>query len=234
MRKIFGAARRAFTIVEIIVVVGIGTVVFGLILGAFIETQREADRLLMEQELHREGLVIGRMVERIIRFRLPAGELASGGAGQDAAAGGETTATAAKTVAPQVSKTDKFTAGELTVLSLALGTSAEEILCGISNGTSAGSRHVMLKNTSAEGEGGRSKPLGSNTDRYQSEISFRYASEFKGTDAVWKADASATPRLVEFAVRVWPNRPTFKNFADAKDGSGRNLGFTFTSAVAVP
>lgn len=79
----------------------------------------------------------------------------------------------------------------------------------------------------------RTRNLGSRADTFLSRVSFRYASEFDGLNAKWTTQTLQAPKLIEYTVRVWPNRPESLQFSKRKSPSGLSAGFELTSAVEV-
>jgi hypothetical protein len=86
--KCYRAKKAGFTIIEAITSVGISSVVFGLVLTAFVATQKTSDRFTEEQMLRQESLLVAQQIERVLRFRVSPSELAEGGAGQASPAAG--------------------------------------------------------------------------------------------------------------------------------------------------
>ena len=124
----------------------------------------------------------------------------------------------------------------LQIASLARAKSGDGPVVSITNTTGDTPRHVEMtwtKPGAAATDQAPRRKLGPNSDKFYSDISFRYAESFDGLEPRWTASAKS-PRLVEYTVRVWPARPEFKRFEDARDKDGRPLGYTLTSAVRLP
>jgi hypothetical protein len=142
-------------------------------------------------------------------------------------------------ISQPISGAEKFESDELVVYSLASGPDPGRIVTAIRNSLAGNGNAVRayLEQSPAGNEfspGARRKSLGSFSDKVSCQVSFRYASEFKKTDAVWQRSAKANaPKLVEYTVRVWPSRLNVANFEDARDADGRRLAFQMTSAVAI-
>jgi hypothetical protein len=115
------------TVVELAVVIALGTVVFGLILGALVQTSRASQDLVVRQQMRQEAMLIAQSVEKVLRFRVDGGDLvvaeASAGAAPESSAGKSTvprsleetlrtTASAARASTPAPARTP--TAAELT------------------------------------------------------------------------------------------------------------------------
>lgn len=293
--------RAGLTLVELAVVLGIGTMVFGLVLAALIQTSRASDDLISRQQMRQEALLIGQSVEKMLRFRVDGDQLAfaapaggRGGAQPPGAAGGETTGTTAsstlpaslqetllttgtapvaETTAPAPARTptpDELTSvpatirplmmpttgtasarpnpapgelyapDELTVYSPGGKSGRERPLASVRNsrGLPEETKHVFLERfaVGADREPGASRveKLGVSPDRFQSQVSFRYASEFDGLNARWKAKSAQVPRVIEYTVRVWPVGAG-GDFASARDRqTGRPVGFEYAGGVKLP
>lgn len=257
MNARFAVARRrsGMTIVELSVVVAIGVVVFGMILQAMTDTDRASREVVMHQTLRQEALTIGRGIEREIRYRVDSSDLEtqaflSGGAGQDSAAGGETTAPAvvagptppapaqpAPAIAPKPSA-DAFTAEALRFNSLrrkqpagqhTVTLTTTQDATGVRHVTTVASETGLAPDADAAGD-----KLGDNPDIIQSEVSFRYAADYDGVSAKWVESVGTAPRLIEYTVRVWPKLDKYKTFVDAKADKGSAAAFEYTSAVVLP
>lgn len=300
------SSRRAVTLIEALVVIAVGSVVFGMILYAMTSTGKATDRAVASQQMSQEALAISRNVERIMRFRVAPSNLvqempARGGAGAPTAAGGGATipesvkpvlaagtdaassataadrvtsgaapkpAVPAKKLPPSVQPimtsgtaeggadtesttptahpaaasatappdTDRFDVSSLRIVSLARHATGEGPVVTIDNSAGDKPRHVgttWLQPGAAATDETPRKVLGANADKFCSDISFRYADSFDGLEPRWVTSSKA-PRLVEYTVRVWPARPEYKTFEDARDKDGRAIGFTLTSAVRLP
>jgi len=142
-------------------------------------------------------------------------------------------------VGAPISGSEKFGPDELVVYSLSSGPDSTRVLTAIRNsrlGTGNVVRPYLEQAPVGQifAPGSRQKSFGSFSDKINCQISFRYAEEFKQTDAVWTRNAKASvPRLVEYTVRVWPVRLNASNYEDARDADGRPAGFQLTSAVAL-
>lgn len=289
-----------YTLMEGVVVTAIGTLVFGLVLAAFIHTARSSEELMAGQQMRQEALLIGQGIEKVLRYRVDADQIAlvppaareeRGGAGASTpAAGGVTTSSAARTTVPRslegtlpttatatpapapaartptaaeltsVPATIKplltttgtaalerpvpgpgehYRADELAVYSLSGGPRTEQLRTLIRNsrGLPGEARHAYLERTAPgdTGEGGeaRIERLGGHPDRFQSSVSFRYATDFDGLNARWRKQSERVPRLVEYTVRVWPVG-SGSDFDSARDAQGRPAGFQYTGAVRLP
>jgi type II secretory pathway pseudopilin PulG len=62
---------RGFTIVEALVVVAGSAIVLGLLLDVFIETTRQSEMVVENQNARQEAIIIAQRVEKVMRFRLP-------------------------------------------------------------------------------------------------------------------------------------------------------------------
>lgn len=313
----------AYSLVEAMVALGVGTLVFGLIVATLITTQRAGDRLSRQQQVRQEALLISQSVERVLRYRVSPVELAafSGGAGQDGAAGGgtagseaatqtlpasiaplmkeatlepaqdssdapattssrparqpsPTTATAnmesvdIRTSAPQsvrplfttgsatlpaeqdaplvqepkqnprILGEERFSPNEVVVYSLTTGPDPTRIVTAIRNAPASGaSGSTAYLEQSATGNsfspGTKRRALGLNSDRFHSQVAFRFATEADGLKAKWHREAQALPQVIEYTVRVWPKLKGDPDFENARSPEGRPLGFQITSAVAL-
>jgi prepilin-type N-terminal cleavage/methylation domain-containing protein len=207
--------RRAMTLIEILVVVAIGLLVVGLVLEAMIGTNRATDELTAREGMRQEALLIAQSVEKVARYRVAPTELAPG-----AAAG----------------VVEQFGPSQLRLCSLAYGADKDHLLQTVASagGTSQAQHVIMRSSDGAEPDKAPAKRLGSNADRFKSDIAFRYASEYKDLEPIWSDQATSTPRLIEYTVRVWPNDPKMARFEVAQDSRGRNVGFRLTGAVTLP
>jgi prepilin-type N-terminal cleavage/methylation domain-containing protein len=78
--------KRAFTLIEILVVIAISGVVFGLILDALIETDRGSRAIVSHQQMRQEAMAISNSLEKLLRMHP---ELSpQGGAAPEPASGG--------------------------------------------------------------------------------------------------------------------------------------------------
>lgn len=360
--------RRGLTLVEAMVVMALGTIVFGLIITTLITTQRESDRLTTREQMHQEALLIGQSVERVLRYRISPEDLegvVAGGAGPDSVAGGgnattssplpasiaaissttllATTATQAR--APEVATTapahvaqpaadsperlapsqkaeftsvpasiqgilgttttavpprssapaistdvlatsqamaaavkndnarapvepaavanapattgspaaitaapkaaaraakpaqaqERFASDEVVIYSLGNGPDPGKLVTAIRNARGLGDvpSHAFLELNAAGNSfapGSRRRALGPNPDKFQSQVAFRFASQFNGTDAKWTRDSRDVPRIVEYTVRVWP---VGKGDQSLQGQDNPSDVFQITSAVAL-
>ncbi len=93
--------QRGFTVIEMSIVMALGTLVFGMVLAALTETSRASDEVVASQQMRQEALLIAQSVERIVRYRVDAGELALAGIEELQVPPGEATVVAQRTTAPQ-------------------------------------------------------------------------------------------------------------------------------------
>ena len=352
---------RGMTLIEALVVMGLSTVVFGLIMNTLIATHRESDRLASSEQLHQEALLISQKVERILRYRIAPDDLEgvlAGGAGPDTAGGGGSVATSntlpasiagissntlqatppatmtlaekspkavdtppsdrlsptgrseftsapasiqnilgtttsavqvpaqpvaatSPSLAPTsgtittrsdkpnpsvasqaiastepttnnnkaeqsvvaklnrraVNGAERFSSDEVVVYSLGSGPDPSRMVASLRNSRGIGQQpsQAYLELTPAGGAFGpdaRRHSLGTNPDKFQSQVSFRFATGFNGTDAKWTRESREVPRLVEYTVRVWP-----KGVQDSAEDDQQTFArsvFQLTSAVALP
>lgn len=201
--------KRAYSMVEVLVVTAVGAVVLGLVLDALIQTNRVSDELVLGQQMRQEALVIAQSVEKVVRLRIDPATGATGG-------------------------NEKFLAGEMKTLSMAPapGGQVRALETSVSTDAENGPRVVVRR--AAEGGDAKAGVLGANPDRFRTEIAFRYAEEYDGLEAKWADSATSKPLVVEYTIHVWPKRKGFDRFENAQDAHGRNLGFKYTSAVKLP
>ena len=207
--------RRGMTLVEVLVVVAVGLLVVGLIVEALIVTNRAADKLTLREGMRQEALLIAQSVEKLTRFRVAPDELAPG-----AAAG----------------VSEQYSPAELRLCSPVYGGDKERIFQTVSSAGGDEKVQCVTMRPAGSTEPGKApaKRLGASSERFRSDIAFRYASQFEGLEPVWSDQATTAPKLIEYTVRVWPNDPKMTGYEQAQDSQGRNLGFRLTGAVKLP
>ncbi|MGI8905652.1 MAG: hypothetical protein ACR2IE_04080 [Candidatus Sumerlaeaceae bacterium] len=132
---------------------------------------------------------------------------------------------------------ERFSAAEVVVYSLGSGSDPGKVVSAIRNSRGLGPvpSHAFLEQSSLGSTfapGARRRSLGPNSDRFQSQVSFRFASSFQGTRAKWMRETREVPRLVEYTVRVWPVG-SGDSFEEAERAEKRTPVFQLTSAVAL-
>lgn len=83
--------QRGFTLIEVLVVMAIGGVVFGMVIDALINTDRASTALVQHQQMRQQALVISNSIEKALRQGIYDVPQARGGAAPTTAAGGGTT-----------------------------------------------------------------------------------------------------------------------------------------------
>lgn len=97
--------RRAFTIIEAMVVMSLSAVLLGLLLDTFFETNRTTDELVTTQQLRQEAVYISYAVEKMLRYHVDPADLTTsalglGGAAPPSPAGGDSTSASVSAVLP--------------------------------------------------------------------------------------------------------------------------------------
>lgn len=135
------------------------------------------------------------------------------------------------------SSQERFAADEVVVYSLGSGPDPGKLLTAIRNSRGLGDvpSHAFLEQrpaSSAFSPGERRRSLGPNPDKFQSQVSFRFATNFNSTNAIWLRSTQQVPQLVEYTVRVWPVGAD--DPFDAMQDSIHTPRFQLTSAVSLP
>jgi prepilin-type N-terminal cleavage/methylation domain-containing protein len=234
-QKFLSRRNRGMTLIEVITVTAISTLMFGLVLGAMISTNREANDAALHQGMRQEALLAAHRLEKVVRFRVPSGALS----------GAPPAATGLPAGDVRIAREpEKFAPDELTLVTVQPTevdkdkTELRAIAASVKNvgGVAETASHAYLQMRELQGSTAVSRrDLASQSDRYQSSISFRYATFATTSSAAWTGSSNEVPRLIEYTIRIWPNRPQFRNYDDARDPvTGRLLGFEYISAVRVP
>jgi type II secretory pathway pseudopilin PulG len=131
---------------------------------------------------------------------------------------------------------ERFAADEVVIYSLGAGPDPGKLVSAVRNSRGLGNvpSHAYIEQSpagSAFAPAARRRSLGPNPDKFQSQVSFRFASSFDGTNAHWNRETHQVPRLVEYTVRVWPvgQRDTQEPAANGRIAPV----FQLTSAVAL-
>jgi type II secretory pathway pseudopilin PulG len=133
---------------------------------------------------------------------------------------------------------ERFATDEVVVYSLSAGPDPGKLVTALRNSRGLGNvpSHAYLEQTpggSAFAPASRRRSLGPNPDKFQSQVTFRFASTFNGTDAQWTREAHEVPRLVEYTVRVWPIGQSDMPDPAQQHGPRAIPTFQLTSAVAL-
>lgn len=226
---------KGMTLIEVVTATAISTLLFGMILGAMISTNREANDAALFQGMRQEALLAAHRLEKVVRFRVPGGSLANSPAAAPALPAGDVRI---------AREPEKFGPDELTIVTVQPTeidkdkTELRGVAASIRNvgGVAETASHAYVQTRELQGSTAVSRrDLASQSERYQSSISFRYATEATTASAVWVASSNEVPRAVEYTIRIWPNRSQFRNYDDARDPvTGRLLGFEYISAVRIP
>jgi prepilin-type N-terminal cleavage/methylation domain-containing protein len=196
---------RGYTLVEVLVVVAVAVVLLGLVLEALITTNRASDELMLAQEARQEALFIAQKLEKYVRGRVEPTEVANGE--------GETF------LANQVAFYSTTFPEGLARLEIQNDSSKK---CAVVRAQLPNSKTVTV-------------PLRSvNVGRLRSEISFRFGMRTDKLEAQWLDEATTTPQLIGYSIRVWPDQPRFASYKDAVSPRGTKLGFEYISAVKLP
>lgn len=345
---------RGLTLVETLVYLALGSVVFGLVLGALISTERASARLSATEQMRQEAMLVAQSVDRVLRYRVAPADLdlrltAGGAAEPESPTGGgaddssttasgadtngsipgsilqalatstsatsetagtthpmiaatqssptaanaastatssatpapsptpaatpdpktmppsvravfETTGSASQVPAPQTTTTqqqagtaqpaapaapsqataaERFSTDELIIYSLNSGPDPSRLVTAIRNSPGLGQEpmRAYLEQSAAGGAfgpGSHRETLGPNPDKFQTQVFFRYATDFDGVNAQWARESRLVPRVVEYTVRVWPRTKEPTTFEESRDPDGRPSGIQITSAVALP
>jgi len=212
----FGNRRRAMTLVEISVVVGIVAVVLGLILQAMTDTEGAVNDLERGQLLRQEALLIAQAVEKQVRARLAPADAAE-----------------ALGIAPDA---EKFAADQLRICTLAGGDVPEKMFATITTATGTdGARRVVIEHGPAASAGNSSRQTpGQHPDKVQAEISFRYLPAPVPAEPKWSAESASAPAVVEYTIRLWPLDKRYDGYETARKTLGAAGAFEYVSGVALP
>jgi hypothetical protein len=236
MMILFRSSQRGFTLLEVAVITAVSTVIFGLVLNVLIQTNREATEASLTQGMRQEALLASQRLERLLRFRLsPAALIDSPAPGPGLPPGDYRL--------PR--EPERFLPDEITFVATEEDTTAGQppqslrsIAVSIKNSGGIGDapRLAYFQTRSLSGNSDvMTKDLGTQSDRYQTSVTFRYAVSADRNGAVWTASSNQVPEILEYTIRVWPNRPAMRNFHDARDPqTGRLMGFELISAVRLP
>ncbi len=232
---IVSSQERGVTLIEVTTITAVSTLIFGLVLGALISTNREANEAALVQGMRQEALLAAQRIDRTLRFRV--------------ASAARPDAPPAPAALPMgdvriAREPEKFVPDELAVVIVQPQETEDKrselrtLTASIRNsggvGETASTAYIQTRDQQGNSATNR-RNLAAQADRYQSSISFRYATDATTAGAVWISATNEVPRLVEYTIRIWPNRPQFRNFDDARDPqSGRPLGFEYISAVRLP
>lgn len=204
-------ARNGITLIELIVAMAAGLILFGLVIGILIRTSAATNATVLKESMRQEARLITDAIVKSLKQILPAGELAQG------AAAGVT----------------HFAENQMQFLSLYAATESQPVQYVIANGQDATTQlnHVVMKSTPiiqepsapvAETETGE-QVLGIRGENLESEVRFLYASTFDMLSPQWTVslEPGMIPRVVEITVIV-------------SDPAERVAAVTVTTSLALP
>lgn len=214
---------RGFTIIEAVVAVAASTIVLGLLLDAFVESNRQSQDVVENQNARQEALIIAQRVERVLRFRVNAADMA--------------TSTSDEVRESLVSGAETFSSESLRVCSLASGMKPERILHTIANERQPETRicHAVFRLSPMNGSGettGTTSVIGQHSDRFNTEVTFKYLTNMENLHPTYSdSPGSSATKLVQYRVRVWPRRDGMR-FDESRSRAKFN-GFEIVSAAVM-
>jgi prepilin-type N-terminal cleavage/methylation domain-containing protein len=174
---------RGMTLVETLVVVAVGTVLLGLILGAFIETNRATNSTIARQQALQEALTKGQAIERMIRFRVRS---------EDLGAASETTTG---------SVVEKMAGNELRLASLARGAQDGTLYWGAGNYGEGKESRVWVSGSAKPGDAQAGQPA---PGQIPTTVGFQYGRSENDGATVWTDEGGADTQLVRLRVSAMP------------------------------
>ncbi len=203
--------QNGITLIELIVAIAAGLIIFGLILGILIRTSAATDANILKATMRQEGRLITNIIVKSLKQFFPMSELAQ------AAPTGVT----------------HFAENQMQFLSLHMAKQSQPVQYLITNGRDAKTQlnRVMMERTplaqkvaspSPETET-REQALGLGVGNVKSEVRFRYASTFEMLSPQWVValKPGAIPRVVEITVII-------------RDATDRVESVAITTSLALP
>ncbi len=206
--------QNGITLIELIVAIAGGLIIFGLILGILIRTTAATDANILKATMRQEGRLITNTIAKSLKQFLPSGELAQ----------------AAPTGATH------FAENQMQFRSLHMAKESQPLQYLITNRRDAKTQlnRVMMESTllgqsvaspSPESETSEQAlgVLGLGVGDVESEVRFRYASAFEMLSPQWVValKPGAVPRVVEITVII-------------RDATDRVEPVTITTSLALP
>jgi hypothetical protein len=184
--------QRGITLIELIVAIAAGVMIFGVILAILIRTSEATDASILKATMRQEGRLITDTIVKSLKQCFPATEL-----GQSEPSG-----------------TTHFAENQMQFLSLHMAKESQPVQCLITNGQDAKTQltRVMMKTTPLTGPADfptsetevREQTLGVGGTNIEGQVHFRYASSFKTLSPQWVAalKPGRIPRVVEITVII--------------------------------
>ena len=183
--------QNGITLIELIVAIAAGVMIFSVILAILIRTSAATDASILKATMRQEGRLITDTIVKSLKHCLPATELA-----------------------PESGGATHFAENQMQFLSLHMAKESQPVQCLIINGQDAKTQlnRVMMKTTPLAGHSAspppetetREQALGVGGVNIESQVHFRYASSFKTLSPQWVAalKPGRTPRVVEITVII--------------------------------
>ncbi len=206
--------QNGITLIELIVAIAAGLIIFGLILGILIRTSAATDANILKATMRQEGRLITATIVKSLKQFFPVSELAQ----------------AAPTGVMH------FAENQMQFLSLHMAKESQPVQYLITNGRDAKTQlnRVMMERAPLAQKAASPSPetqareqalgiLGLGVGNVKSEVRFRYASTFEMLSPQWVVvlKPGAVPRVVEITVII-------------RDAADRLEPMTITTSLALP
>lgn len=173
----------AVTMVELIMAMAVGVVLFATILTLLVHTQRASDRVILREQMMQDALVIEHKLGGILGRAVPDARLTASGLPAS-----RFTAEAIEFYAAG----DKLERWTVSAEPAGGGENAPVQVAARRDGVEAGAL------TGA----GAALPMGVGFDKFDSVIKFQFANEYDGLTPQWSTSSDAAPRVIRYTIII--------------------------------
>ena len=210
---------RAFTLVELLVTIAIGSLAIGMAYTVWSATENSASDLRTRLAMRQHALGVAQRVDRALRFRVPPEDVLTTASQSNA-----TTATA-----------EQFLPDRITLVSTAFTTStafARVTLESHPDMNGVPDTVEVTEGAVASDAPGKKSRIGTQADRFRTSLNFTYATATPDGNISW-ADTltTAAPTLVKMTIRTWPRNEKKPSFDEAVNAGGRSLRHEYSATV---
>lgn len=180
---------RALTLIEILVVIAVGVMVFGLILEIFISTNRAADKEITRTSMAQEAALIAQQIEQVLKgYRV---DLTS------------------QRINPE------FSSERLTCIAISFQPDSLSRIVTLSNQSQDNRTRIVKEAVSLFESTDKTKEmeiLGLKEEVIDTTISFEYATQIQDLSPVWRSEISPmeSPLLIRYMITVKDGRNRVK------------------------
>jgi len=196
-RDISAKINRGMTLVEIIIALAAGVMVAGIVLGIFISTTQVSEKSDSRIMLYSEARLIEQQISNILKKRIPDGEILKEGA-----SGLSSFNQSSLRIFSSTPDLKNFTPALITIKT--------------QNSPDGKSQRIVAVEESYDPETGKTSPiterdLGSQFDRVNAKIVFKYASDFNELEPNWTDSGSSgtAVKLVQYSITLVDNKKDY-------------------------